>query len=339
VAIDFPEDTLLASRYVKLAIPLMIKNGVTPNPCNFALWYVYVANRDLELKSSVNQILEDKKEFSQEVSRDLFRKYIIKNEVNLQENLQESLKTILYELVNNVEKTQNGIDDYQRSLDEGLESISVDLSNTSLAGAIKLLIETTQAIKSNTNNFQNQLAEAENEIKELKQRLNQEEKNAYIDPLTQIGNRRAFDRRIIELFQKEDSNVTLIFADLDHFKKLNDNYGHQIGDKILQSIGKIMQEICSDSALAARYGGEEFILLLEDSLEIACHLVESIQTSLSKLVLKKKNSGEIIGNITVSFGMAQRIKGEYPEELIERADKALYTAKTSGRNQIKIANP
>jgi len=339
VAIEFPEDALLASRYVKQAIPLMIKNGITPNPCNFALWYVYVANRDLELKNSVNQILEDKKEFSQEVSQDLFRKYIIKNEVNLQENLQESLKTILYELVNNVEKTQNGIDNYQRSLDEGLESISDDLSNTSLADTIKLLIKTTQAIKSNTGNFQNQLAEAGNEIQELRQRLNQEEKNSYIDPLTQIGNRRAFDKRIIELFQKEDGTVTLIFIDLDHFKKLNDNYGHQIGDKVLQSIGKIMQVTCSDSALAARYGGEEFIILLEDSLKAACNMVESIQASLSKLVLKKKNSGEIIGNITASFGIAQRVKGEFPEDLIERADKALYTAKTSGRNQIKIANP
>lgn len=338
VALDFPEDTLLASRYVKQAIPLMIKNGIAPNPCNFALWYVYVANRDLELKNSVNRILEDKKEFSQEVSRDLFRKHIIENEVHLQEKLQESLKTILYELVDNVEKTQNGIDDYQRSLDEGLENISDDLSNTSLSDTIKLLIKTTQAIKSNTNNFQNQLAEAGNEIQELRQRLSQEEKNSYIDPLTQIGNRRAFDKRIIELFQKEDSKLTLIFVDLDHFKKLNDNYGHQIGDKVLQSIGKILQEICSDNALTARYGGEEFIILLEDSLETARNIVESIQASLSQLVLKKRNSGEVIGNITASFGVAQKIRGEFPEDLIERADKALYTAKISGRNQIKIAS-
>ncbi len=337
MAIDFPEDAQLAARYIKQAFPLMVKNGVTPNPCNITLWYTYVTNRDLELKNTLDKMIEKKEEFSEEVCRSLFRKHVMKDEVDLQNGLQESLATVLHELVSSVEKTKNGANDYQRSLEEGLEDISGDLTSSSLEDTIKVLTQATQSINVVTNRFQDQLEIAENEIMELRQRLHQEELRNYIDPLTQIGNRSAFDARMVELCQKEKGNVTLVLIDLDGFKNINDTYGHLMGDKILQGVGRILQRDCPENTLVARYGGEEFVCLLEDSLAAACQIAETIRNSISKLNLKKKSSGEIVGNITASFGIAQKIEDEFPDQLIERADNALYTAKQNGRNQVKTS--
>lgn len=336
MTVYFPADMQLASRYVKQAIPLMIKNGIAPNPCNFSLWFTYVTNRDKELKNALDQMLKEKKKFSEEICRNLFKKHVMKEEVNKQEGLQASLTSVLHELVGSVEKAKNGADDFQRSLEEGLESASGELTNSSLEDTIKLLIQTTQSIKLVTNDFQGQLESAENEIMELRQLLHENEQHTYIDPLTQIGNRRAFDKWMTEFFQKEKINMSLVLIDLDHFKRLNDTYGHLIGDKVLQGVGKTLQKVCPENALVARYGGEEFVLLLEDSQDKAFQIAEAIRASLSKLSLKKKSSGETVGNITASFGIAQKVDGEFPDQLIERADNALYKAKENGRDRIQI---
>ncbi|MCP5245431.1 MAG: GGDEF domain-containing protein [Burkholderiales bacterium] len=312
----------------------MIKHGIAPNPCNFTLWFVYVTNRDQELKKALDQIIQEKKEFSGEDCRNLFKKYVMKEEIDLQAGLQDSLTSVLHELKGSLEKTKIGANNFQHSMEESLECISGNLSSASIQNIIKLLIQTTQSIKSVTNDFQGQLINAENEVTKLRKLLHEEERRTYIDPLTQIGNRRAFDKHLTELFQNKKRNVSLVLIDLDHFKKLNDTYGHLIGDKVLQGIGQILQTTCPDNALVARYGGEEFVMLMEDSQEAACRIAESIRASLHKLTLKKKSTGEIVSNITASFGIAQKVDGEYPDQLIERADNALYTAKTNGRDRI-----
>ena len=337
MTVYFPADMQLASRYVKQAIPLMIKNGIAPNPCNFSLWFTYVTNRDKALKNILDQMIKEEKKFSEEICLDLFQKHIMKEEVNKQEGLQESLTSVLHELVGSVEKTKNGANEFQRSLEEGLEYVSGEITSSSLEETIKLLIQATQSIKLVTNDFQGQLESAENEIIELRQLLHENEQHTYIDSLTQIGNRRAFDKQMTDFFQNEKINISLVLIDLDHFKKLNDTYGHLMGDKVLQGVGKILQKVCPENALVARYGGEEFTLLLEDSQDTAFRIAEAIRTSLGKLTLKKKSSGEVVGDITASFGIAKKVNGEFPDQLIERADNALYTAKRNGRDQIQIA--
>ena len=338
MTIHFPDDVQLASRYVKQAIPLMITNGIAPNPCNFTLWFIYVTNRDKELNKTLDQMLKDKKIFTEETCSNLYKKYVTKDEAILQEGLQVSLTSVLRELMGSIDKAKDGADDFQRSLKQSLESVSSDLASSSLEDTIKLFIQTTQTIKLVTSDFQGQLESAKNEVMELRRRLHEEEQNTYIDPLTEVGNRRAFDKRMTELFQNKKGYMTLVLLDLDHFKKLNDSYGHLMGDKVLQGVGKTLQKGCPENALVARYGGEEFVLLLEVSQEAAYQIAETIRASLKKLILKKKNSGQVIENITASFGVAQKMEGEFPDQLIERADKALYIAKENGRDRVQVAD-
>ncbi|MBR9805100.1 GGDEF domain-containing protein, partial [bacterium] len=210
-------------------------------------------------------------------------------------------------------------------------------TGASLENTLSHLIDTTRAVNAVAENFQTQLQSAENEIAELRKQLLSTVADANIDPLTKIANRRVFDRDLIQRFQKEDADTTLVLVDLDHFKQLNDTYGHLMGDKVLQAVGKVLQTLCPEGSLPVRYGGEEFALLVDGDLQSGCHLAETIRQALSKVSISRKNSGDVIENITASFGVAQRVSEEYPEELIERADQALYSAKENGRNQVSKA--
>ncbi|MGB5324225.1 MAG: GGDEF domain-containing protein [Pseudomonadales bacterium] len=337
MTLGFPENKKTASRYVKKAIPMMVQNNIVPNPCNFALWYSYVSNRDAELKVALDNEISTTGTCAPEVSEKLFRKHVFRDEVQLQESVQESLSNLLLELTQDVDSTRAGTDDLNNSLQQNLATLTQSSEPETIKLVVKNLIASTEKTSTVFDRFHEQLSSAELEIAALKSQLEQRERDAYTDPLTKLGNRRAFDRKLYELCESETKRATLVLVDLDHFKSLNDTYGHLIGDKVLQGVAQIMQQLCPDNTLAARYGGEEFAYLLEDGSAAAAKLAERTREMMHRLSLRKQATNELIDNITASFGVAEQQDDELPEELIARADKALYLAKESGRDQVQQA--
>ena len=131
--------------------------------------------------------------------------------------------------------------------------------------------------------------------------------------------------------------MCLIMADLDHFKSFNDDYGHVIGDRVLQRMGELIQDHSPDNAIGARYGGEEFAIILSNSsIEQAAEVAETLRSKLQQVRVKLKNSDKILNNISSSFGIARFVIGESIETFIDRADQALYRAKDNGRNRVAI---
>lgn len=337
MSIEFPESKATASRYVREAIPLMVKNNIAPNPCNFALWYTYVSNRDFNLNTTLDDTIAKQGTCPAPVSQELYKKHVIGEEVEQQLSLQDSFSDVVKDLLGDVANTYDGTDALSQNLEQNLDVMLNDSDPEHIQSAVKDMIAVTQDTSKIISGFQTQLQSAELEINALKVQLLEKEKDAHIDVLTQIGNRRAFDQRIYELCENEQKNTALVIIDLDHFKNFNDTYGHLLGDKVLQGVSAILKKICPDNALAARYGGEEFAFLLEGDLSTAYELAEHARKLLENLSLRKKNSDQVIDNITASFGVAQQQPGEFPEQLIERADKALYSAKENGRNQVTKA--
>ncbi len=139
--------------------------------------------------------------------------------------------------------------------------------------------------------------------------------------------------------QEETAPLSLIIADIDRFKRINDNYGHLTGDTVLKLISKLIQRHIKGRDIACRFGGEEFIMALpETKMDGGFALAEQIRTSLEKVRWHSKSSGKDIGTITISLGVAQLIPGEDLNVLIARADKALYAAKQNGRNRTGTHN-
>lgn len=155
---------------------------------------------------------------------------------------------------------------------------------------------------------------------------------ASIDPLTSSGNRRALDKKLEKIIADQNrglSDVSLLLLDLDHFKKINDNYGHANGDMVLIELVELIQKYTRPLDATYRYGGEEFVIL---PLKVALSEAKIVADKLRELIANTTFADNI--SLTVSIGVAQYREGETAEQWISRADAALYLAKGSGRNRV-----
>lgn len=173
---------------------------------------------------------------------------------------------------------------------------------------------------------------AEGELRRVNELL---ELQATTDSITGICNRRKF----LELLQLEIQEskrygvpLVLIFFDIDHFKEINDNYGHEAGDSVLRELSRLVIGIIRQADIFARFGGEEFIILAHNNdVNEGCELAEKIRSAIDLHNFSK------VGRVTCSFGVAQFIPGDTAESIIKRADEAMYSAKKGGRNLVKIS--
>ena len=170
---------------------------------------------------------------------------------------------------------------------------------------------------------------------ELKAKMNK-------DDLTQLLRRGPFMARFNELLlssKKEGREVNLIMVDLDHFKKVNDTYGHQTGDAVLQRVSELISNYMRPGDLAGRFGGEEIILAIQGSMSQAAGLAENIRRAVAESRIRAAGSNEAELQVTLSMGVASTQVFEFEaERLIGEADAALYRAKRSGRNRVSVAS-
>ncbi|MBI3840271.1 MAG: diguanylate cyclase [Planctomycetia bacterium] len=168
----------------------------------------------------------------------------------------------------------------------------------------------------------------------LEERCQNLHEKATKDPLTQVANRAEFDRThqlFIGAHQERQLPCSMIMCDIDHFKSVNDTYGHQAGDEVLKSFGQLLRSECRSGDLVARYGGEEFIVLCADCNNAAAtRRAEQLRKSMSELPQPALN-GEIV---TASFGVTEIQPGDSPESMLRRADRAMFEAKQLGRNVV-----
>lgn len=162
-------------------------------------------------------------------------------------------------------------------------------------------------------------------------------KYAQIDPLTELWNRRALEDRLQQEWariQRYGGTFAVIMADLDHFKRVNDTYGHPAGDQVLREVAAILARECRASDMPARYGGEEFAMVLPAQHEQAAgEMAERCRLQIENTPVLA--SGKEI-RVTASFGVADSESRDSCEDVIQNADRALYRAKQAGRNRVML---
>jgi len=181
------------------------------------------------------------------------------------------------------------------------------------------------------------MKEYQSELAELNHMLESKNKEyemkASIDPLTGLYNRYKFSELYLLAYKtmtQRYNAMSLIMMDIDFFKKINDTYGHNIGDVALEKISKTLLESLRDIDIICRWGGEEFVILLPTvNIQNAFTIAQKLRTNIEKLNI------ELVGHITASFGISNVKEGDTMQSVIDRADKALYLAKNSGRNCVK----
>lgn len=216
-----------------------------------------------------------------------------------------------------------------------LDTVTTDAE---LRAIVQKLIASNEEYRRETADLERRLEKAQAKAKELKQRAKTAEKLASIDPLTGVANRRRFDEELekqVTISHQEETPLCLMMADIDHFKTINDRFGHRTGDAVLRQFADLVGGMVRTTDLIARYGGEEFAIILPRApLGNAYEIAERIRKTLQGHAWHNPDGGEL--TLTSSFGIADIRDGETAVDLLNRADQMLYEAKKRGRNRTMI---
>ena len=231
-------------------------------------------------------------------------------------------------------------DSYSKSLAQAHRNLHSLAKPDQVRAMVKFLIAENEKMQRNAADLQRNLEQSTSQIEKLRWNLAEAQELGLRDPLTALSNRRCFDVNLAKEIEEAHAHSTamcLVMGDIDRFKGFNDTFGHQIGDEILKMFAKLLSSNVKGRDTVARFGGEEFAIILpETKLADAEHLTESIRSQLESKEMALNNSGEPIGQITASFGIAQLGEGDDAAALVQRADARLYEAKCAGRNRVVI---
>lgn len=252
------------------------------------------------------------------------------------EDARTNLETMVRDQIDDIRGVVNGLGD----LGELGSSVREHLTNIVRAMEHYQEVESQREARlaEQLEVLQNRLSEMEAEASQARQIIEDQKKRATLDHLTGLPNRAAYEVQLGEELMKRSRggrSLSFIICDVDHFKQINDNYGHIAGDKVLQLIASTLKKNLREADFIARYGGEEFVILLPGTpADAAAGVAEKLRTSIEACPFNFR--GERV-SITMSFGISEFRALESTEMVFERADKALYKAKKSGRNRAVIA--
>ena len=322
---------------LKQTVPLMVKHQVPAVPTNYALWYTYASQKSPELNQQVDEALKISAQLSESKTTELYRQHLADTQELNTWQLRQSLEAMLQELNQTMQDTRKESDQFRQNMDGCLDDLAkVEKEGWTLEevmGLVRTMVQETQGIRKSTLSFNAALANAEKEIAQLREQLAESQHDALYDALTGLRNRRYFDEELKAMLAKGD--VALLLVDIDHFKNINDTYGHVMGDLVIKAVAKKLRSLCRDGADAFRYGGEEFAVLLPATpFASARHRAEGMRSAIEKINVVNRLTNESLGDVTASFGIACSANGDSPQTLIERADKQLYDAKRLGRNRV-----
>lgn len=311
-----PDLNRAVGELLRLALPAMAKRQIPMTPRNHAVWYDYLDGTNPGPKQEIGRRLSNGGEFSPTVMTQLYREHVATFENPMADQAREMLNALLA----GASTSFSDATDKFRIIEDALNLVAERLEHKrgkgDLRAALEELLNRTGDIRAQSENLSKTLAERQQEGETLRQKLVQTRKQGSTDALTGFGSRGSFDERLKELtltLNNEGESFGLVMLDIDHLKVVKDPHGHLAGDKVLRYTAKTIQDSARAQDLGARFGGEEFAVLLpQPNLQSCRVLAESFRSAMESSRLVKNGSGESLGDITVSCGIAIHRPGEPP---------------------------
>jgi diguanylate cyclase len=321
----------------KTALALLTECDVVPTPDNFELFYIYASGENAGLARVMGDTIAAGRPFTPQLIGELRTRCLPSGRTQqVVDTVGAGINAALNGVLGKLEAAGKDAGEYGRALSQAHGELSDSQTPEDFRSLVTALKGATHAMENRTKTLEQELQRSSNEVAKLKTQLHEVRRESLTDPLTQIGNRKAFDyeieNAIADAFET-DEPLSLFMCDIDKFKNFNDTWGHQTGDQVLRLVGHCLQENVKGRDTACRYGGEEFaVILRQTALDNAVSLADQIRANVESKKLVKKSTGDILGTITISIGVAQLAEGETVADLIQRADACLYKAKNAGRN-------
>ena len=308
-------------------------------PRNYEVWYAYATGYNPSLNQTINETISRNGTLTPAEIDQIYETYLSPA------RLTDRLDNVGGQIVDEIEQVMSMIDaavgsatQYTESLAHATQDLGTAKDRDGLRTIVETLVRATRDMEENNSRLENSLKASKQEINQLQVNLETVRNESLTDPLTSLANRKYFDQALERFMAHSAASgepMALLLIDIDHFKAFNDTFGHLTGDQVLRLVAIALKQNVKGQDVAARYGGEEFAILLPGtSLRAALTVADHVRRAVMTKELMKRSTGEHLGRVTVSVGVAVLRKGESAQSVIERADNCLYAAKRCGRNRV-----
>ena len=328
-----------SAEYLRLAIQYMANQQAAFHPVSYALWYEYVSGQHQRLIKAVDAQLAATSTLDEATTFQLFEQHIAQANAESASSVVSQVDRMMQEMQQGSGDTASRAEAFKASLEHW--AANLQQSHTASAESVEALLADTIHMQQSIHQLQQSLSEHANQIKQLQAEITRAREDSMVDALTGLVNRQGFELALNNCLTSQNMPETagaqtcIVLADIDHFARLNDSYGHLFGDRVIQSVADILQKTRAEVHTAARYNVEEFMLLLpETSLTVAEKMAEHLRQQVAALRFKHTLSPAMIADVTLSVGVTTYQHGETPDTLLTRVQQAVEASKAKGRNQV-----
>lgn len=329
------EEISQAHTTAREALGYIASFGTPPTPDVYEVWYCYAEGGNEALNEALEFPVKEAKSITRTQLEQIRQQFFsaaesAESNARVSEGLAEEIGG-LQSLVRDQLAVNTEFDSSVSTAIEELRTHSID---TEAGACIDVLQVSNERMQGQLSQLNNRLEDSQQQIDRLRDSVLESQKLLMTDPVTGVGNRRFFDTMIAK-FANGDASGTcrfLLLMDLDEFKDVNDTFGHAAGDEVLRFVATRIQAMARDASVA-RYGGDEFAVFLNaDDPSQGKEVADSMCSYFAKNSFTHQRSGESLGRITTSIGVALLREEDTVESWFDRADKLLFSAKNSGRS-------
>lgn len=311
-----------------------------PVPRAYEVWYSYAKGIPEAVAQKINTLIARKGALDVYDLDQIHLAHLSHSETERkrQELIGDYLDREMEDIIRLVQSHLESSENYSGSLEKSAAQLAPTSSPAQIKNVVEALLAENRKMRSDSTKLRESLQQTKSQVRQLRTNLAKSREKELRDPMTNLANRRLFEMHLtkeIAEARRSGAPLCLAIADIDHFKRFNDTFGHLVGDDVLRYFAGIFAGAVSGRDLAARFGGEEFALILTGrDPKAAAEVVQGIMTALSTSRLVVSKGKTPIGDLTASFGIALLGPEDDLDGLVQRADDRLYEAKRAGRNRI-----
>jgi diguanylate cyclase len=327
-----------SAELLRMVLSLMARHPAGFHPLSFSVWYEYAAGCNPGLQAALDARLAQSAALTDRDIEVLFDAHVALRDIESSARMRAEIARMIDSVSGVAVEAGQEVLQYGNELDGYRERLRDDIGKDTLGQVVESLIGETRRVRVKTGIYHEHLLKSSAEVERLRGELELVQGLALTDPLTGLLNRRGFEAQMQRISRGSLAGCTLMMADIDHFKAINDAHGHLLGDKVIVAVASVLRGCIGERGPIARIGGEEFAVLLpKTSSAGGAELAERIRAAVESGRIRRAATEESIGNVTVSLGLASAGDNEPFEAMIARADRALYLSKSAGRNRVTVA--
>ena len=309
------------------------------SPRNYEVWYAYATGYMPSLNQTINDTLAKKGNLTEQDLDQIYGTYLSPTRLSDKlDNVGASVLDEIAQVMAVVDAAAGSASNYSEKLADATSQLGIAKDREAIRAVVERLVQSASEMQRNNAALEARLSASKQEIVQLQENLESVRTESLTDPLTGLSNRKYFDQSLAKLIagaNEHSEPLSLVLADIDHFKQFNDTWGHLTGDQVLRLVAVSIKHNVKGQDIAARYGGEEFAVILPNTvLRSALTVADHIRRAVMSKELLKRSTGQNLGRVTISLGVAQLHRGENAQALIARSDACLYAAKRHGRNRV-----